>query len=373
MKEIIQPSRRIFLQNLSLGLGSMAASGSVLSILNPGVAKAGFQKKKLGYALVGLGSLSKNQLAPALLKGKNCYLSAIVTGTPAKAEEWSKKYNIPKKNIYNYENFDTIRDNKDVDIIYIVLPNSMHHEFVIRAAKAGKHVLCEKPMANSVKECREMIDACKNAGKKLAIGYRLQFEPYNIEMARLGQQKVFGQVEFINAGFGFRIGDPNQWRLKKSLAGGGAMMDVGIYAIQGTRYVTGQEPLSVTAQEVKTDLVKFKEVDETIMWQMKFPEGTVANCTTSYNFGVHDLYAAAEKGTFELGPAYSYDGIKGKTSKGALNFPQIDQFQAEMEDLADCVMNNKDSRVPGEEGLKDLKIIEAIYEAVQSGKEVKIV
>ena len=365
-------SRRKFFRNLSLGMGAVAFSSSALALLGQAQTKTA-PAKKLGVALVGLGSLSKNQIAPALQKTKNCYLAGIVTGTPAKAEEWAAKYNIPKKNIYNYQNFDTIAKNKDIDIIYIVLPNSMHHEFTLRAAKAGKHVLCEKPMANSAKDCEEMIAACKKAGKQLAVAYRLHFEPHNQEMMRLGQQKVFGKVKLVEASFGFKIGDPTQWRLKKDLAGGGALMDVGIYVIQGARYVTGEEPISVTAQEVKTDPVKFKEVDETITWQMKFPSGVITSCLTSYAANTERLFASAENGWMELRPAYGYGGLKGRTSKGEMNFPQVDHFEAEMDDFANCIMTNKQTSVPGEEGLKDLKVIEAIYKSIrEGGTEVKI-
>src|SRR6187551_1846885 len=151
-------SRRKFLQTVGLGLGTTLAATSLPSLAK----KITIQdQKKLGVALVGLGSYAKNQLAVALEKTDNCYLAGIVTGTPAKAEEWSKKYNIPQKNIYNYQTFDQIKDNKDIDIIYVVLPNSMHHEYVLRAAKAGKHVMCEKPISISVKEGEEMVAACK--------------------------------------------------------------------------------------------------------------------------------------------------------------------------------------------------------------------
>src|SRR5690606_23331209 len=122
----------------------------------------------------------------------HCYLAGIVTGTPAKEKQWASRYNIPEKNIYNYENFDSIALNPDIDIVYVVLPIFMHKEFTIRAAQAGKHVICEKPMAMNVRECEEMIAACTKANRLLSIGYRLHFEPYNMEMMRLGQQKVFG-------------------------------------------------------------------------------------------------------------------------------------------------------------------------------------
>src|SRR5688572_16433509 len=181
-------------------------------------------KKKLGFALVGLGSLSENQIAPALFqKTKLCKLTGLVSGHPDKAKKWAEKYGVPEKNIYDYKSFDQIKNNPDIDVVYVVLPNSMHAEFTIRAAKAGKHVLCEKPMAISVKECDDMIAACKAAGRQLAIAYRLHFEPNNLEMMRLSREKVFGPVDVIEAAAGFRIGDPTQWRLDKTLAGGGSL------------------------------------------------------------------------------------------------------------------------------------------------------
>lgn len=366
------PGRRKFLQDLSRGAGTLATSGSVLALLTAAACTTSDAGKKLGFALVGLGSLSKNQIAPALEKTKNCYLAAIVTGTPAKADEWAQQYNIPEKNIYNYQNFDQIKNNPDVDVVYVVLPNSMHAEYTIRAARAGKHVLCEKPMANSAKDCQAMIDACRQAGKQLAIGYRLHFEPHNQEVMRISREKEFGKVMSVENSFGFRSGDPNQWRLKKALAGGGALMDVGIYALNAARYLIGEEPTAVTAQEFKTDPVKFKEVDETIFWQMKFPSGAVASCTTSYNYSTERLFAAYENGWVELRPAYSYGGLQGRTSQGELKFDQVDHFQAEMDNFAECIRTNKPSRVAGEEGLKDLKVIEAIYAAVKSGGEVRV-
>ncbi len=331
--------------------------------------------KKLGWALVGLGSLSTHQLAPAFAKTRHCKLSAIVTGTPAKAEEWKKKHGIPESHVYDYANFDKIADNPDVDVIYIVLPNSMHEEFTIRAAKAGKHVFCEKPMANSAEECRRMIAACKEAGKQLGIGYRCQFEPHHRECMRLAREKVFGDLKFIEAGFGFQIGDPTQWRLRKKLAGGGALMDVGIYALQACRYLSGEEPVEVTAQETKTDPEKFAEVDETISWSMKFPSGVLASAMTTYAFnGANFFTAMCKGGRFGMDPAYSYDGLKAWTSRPdvKVEFPAVDHFAAEMDAFAEAVLSDKPFAPSGEEGLKDLLVIEAIYKSIREGRTVKV-
>jgi predicted dehydrogenase len=359
-------SRRQFLNRV--GMGAAVLSVPYIS----GSSKPLPQQKKLGVALVGLGYYAEYKLATALAETSNCYLAGAVTGTPAKVEKWKAKFNIPDKNFYNYQNFDKIADNKDIDIVYVVLPNGMHHEFVIRAAKAGKHVICEKPLANSVKECQEMIDACKKANVKFSVGYRLHFEPFTQEAMRVGQQKVFGKVKFVESSMGFKIGDPNQWRLKKSLAGGGAMMDVGVYAIQGARYSTGEEPISVTAQEYKTDPVKFKEVDETIFWQMEFPSGAVSNSVTSYASHTERLFISAETGWLELRPAFGYGPLAGKTSQGPLDLPHVNHQAKQLEDFAQCVLDNKESSVSGEEGLRDMKVVEAIYKSIATGKKVKI-
>ena len=202
---------------------------------------------KLGIALAGLGKYSEGQLAPALKETQHCYLAGIVTGSPEKAEKWKKAHNISDANVYNYSNFDEISNNSNIDIIYIVLPNALHEEYVIRAAKTGKHVICEKPMAITVEQCDRMMAACREAGVMLSIGYRLHFEPFNQEMMRLGQQKVFGDVKKLKADHG--MSDTEGWRLDKKLAGGGPLMDVGIYCVQGCRYTLGKEPIAVRAQE----------------------------------------------------------------------------------------------------------------------------
>lgn len=328
---------------------------------------------KLGIALVGLGNYSGGQLAPALQETEHCYLAGIVTGTPSKIDTWKSRYNIPGKNIYNYGNFDSIQNNPDIDIIYVVLPNAMHAEYVIRAAAAGKHVICEKPMAITVEECDKMIAACKKAGKMLSVGYRLHFEPYNLEMARLGTQKIYGDIKKMNAGFGFSIGDPTQWRLKKALAGGGPLEDLGIYCIQGFCYTTGMEPIAVTAQEgPKTNPEKFKEVEQSLTWQFEMPGNIICEGRASYGDGMNFLKAEAGKGIFELTSAFNYTGQKGSTPGGIMNFPKVNQQAKQMDAFASAIKNKQQTIVPGEMGRRDVKYINAIYEAMNTGKRVVI-
>lgn len=368
-------SRRSFIKKLSSGLGGLALTTSSLSLSSCSSGKlnaAPYTGPQLNIALVGLGNYATNRLAPALEETEYCRLAGIVTGTPEKAQKWKEKYDIPESNVYNYENYDEIVTNAEIDAVYIVLPNGMHAEYSIRAAQAGKHVICEKPMANSVAECEQMIAACKEAGKQLAIGYRLHFEPFNMEAMRLGQEEVYGKVKFVEGGFGFRIGDPTQWRLNKELAGGGALMDVGVYVIQAARYVTGEEPISISAQEAKTDPIKFKEVDETITWQMEFPSGVIASCITSYAANTNHLRVSCEQGWFELGPAYNYGPLKGETKDGLMDLPHTNHQALHMDAVSKAILEGEPNTVPGEEGLKDLQVIEAIYESILKGEKVQM-
>jgi len=356
-------SRRSFIRTFSAGIGIVIVNPSLtLGCMNHS------QTKKLGIALVGLGGYSGGQLAPALQETKNCYLAGIVSGTPSKIKDWQERYNIPEANCYDYENFDEIAKNPAIDIVYVVLPPSMHMEYTIRAAKAGKHVICEKPMAMNAAECAEMIAACKAAGRMLSIGYRLHFEPHNMEMMRLGQQKIYGKVRNIDTANGFSYGgDPGAWRLKKAM-GGGPLMDMGIYSIQGSRYTTGEEPALVTAKEINTDNPLFKEVEETLSFELEFPGGTIAKGETSFSRNYSYLRADAETGKFGIEPSYGYGGQAGKTPAGSMNFPQVNQQALQIDDFAQCIIQKKPTRVPGEMGMRDMKVIDTIFRSVRSGK-----
>lgn len=359
--------RRQFLTSTA----ALAAAPLLASLAGGANAQA---SRKLGVALCGLGSLSTGQIAPALQLTRNCRLAGIVTGTPSKAEDWKKKYGIPDKNVYDYKTMHQMADNKDIDIVYVVTPNALHLEHAMAAAAAGKHVFCEKPMEISVERCQQMIDAVKKAGKMLGVGYRCQFEPNHLECVRLAKEKVLGDVKIIDANFGFAMGDPTQWRLKRDLAGGGSLMDVGIYCLQTARMLTGEEPVWINAAEVKTDAVKFKEVDETVMWQMKFPSGVVSNSVSTYAAnGLAGFRAATTRGWFELEPAYFYGGNKGRRSDGPeINIPVANQFAIELEDFADAILNKRATKVPGEMGLQDVKYLMAIYESIKKGRPVTI-
>ena len=332
------------------------------------------ESRKLGIALCGLGGLSTGQIAPALQKTQYCKLAGIVTGSPEKGSAWQQKYNLPKNSVYSYDTMARMADNKDIDVVYVVTPNALHLEHTVAAARAGKHVYCEKPLEISVARCQEMIDACNKAGVMLGTAYRCRFEPHNLECMRIAREKELGAVGIIEAGFGIRVKNPDEWRVKHALSGGGALMDVGIYCLQATRYLTGEEPILVSATETKTDMVRFKEVDESVAWTAKFPGGAIAYCTASFKIGgIQNFRATTEQGWFELDPAYFYGGIKGARSDGKpLSFPQVDQFATEMDDFARCILEKRPTIVPGEEGMRDVQILMAIYESIRTGKAVKV-
>ncbi|OZI07667.1 glucose-fructose oxidoreductase [Siphonobacter sp. BAB-5385] len=362
----MQIERRQFLTTVSLAGAATLFSG------NPLLAATAPKKDKLGIALVGLGYYSTDLLAPALQMTEKCYLAGIVTGTPAKAQQWKAKYNLADKNIYNYQNFDQIANNPDIDIVYIVLPPSMHREYVVRAAKAGKHVFCEKPMAPSVADCEAMIKACADNKVKLAIGYRCQHDPNIQAVMKMAKEQKFGKVKMINSAAGYFDARTDHWKQKKAL-GGGVMGDMGVYALQGARLATGEEPISVIAQASTTRPDIYKEVEETMMFMLDFPSGARAACQTSFGINMNYLQVNYEKGWLKLEPQSGYLGNKGSMSDGTkIDFPIKNQQAKQLDEDCLAILNNTALIAPGEEGLRDIRVVEAIYKSVASGKSVKI-
>ncbi len=333
---------------------------------------------KLGFAVVGIGSLAMNQILPAFAKAKHCRVVALVSGHPEKAKQQAAKYGIDGKNIYNYENFDSIKENPEIDVVYIVLPNGMHAEYTIRAAKAGKHVLCEKPMANTVEECQAMIDACAGAKRKLQIAYRMRYEPMTLKAISLAQApESFGTIKQITAQCGFTIGDPTQWRCNKKLAGGGSLRDIGIYALSAVRYLSGQEPTEVVAVSYTTpNDPRFKEVEETISFEMRFESGLVASVLSTYGFGCNRFNVYGTRGQLESTPFQAYTGnhlyqVRGR-EREEVAYTAVDHFATEMDAFCQCIVKDKAVLASGEEGLRDMKIMMAAYASAESGKAVKV-
>lgn len=363
-------SRRNVLGGIGLGLATAAA---------PAIARgATAPRRKLGYAIVGLGSYATRQIMPQFANCEHARLVALVSGTPEKLERYGAQYGIPRSHWYNYANYDSIRDNPDIDIVYVVLPNAMHAEYAIRASQAGKHVMCEKPMAISSAECEAMIAAARKAGRKLMIGYRCHFEQYNLHAIELGQGGAVGPMRLITAEHGF-YARPDQWRLDRALSGGGSLMDIGIYSLNAARYLTGEEPVEVVAME-STDRSdpRFRTVEDRLDFSLRFPSGVMANCVSSYSTNHNAYRIHGTEGWVGMEPATPYTGHQmwmrkdGETRPIVLPAPAKNQFAGQLDHLPEVIFAGTEPRVSGEEGLRDMRIMEAIYRSAREGTAIKL-
>ena len=338
--------------------------------------------RRVGFAIVGLGRLALENILPAFAQCKHARPVALVSGDPEKLQTVAAQYGIAPSACYDYAGFDRIRDDAAIEAVYIVLPNALHHDAVVRAARAGKHVLCEKPMATSPAEARSMVEACAKAGKRLMIAYRCQYEINNRELSKRARAGEFGQIQLIDAINTQNQGDPAQWRHKKALAGGGSLPDVGLYCLNTTRALLGEEPTEVQATIYSPPGdPRFAEVESTVSFTLRFPSGAVANCASSYSAHEHrNLRVIGTKAVGEIENAFGYEGQKlhisrreGKAeSDSALSFGQKNQFSLEIDHMAECVRSGARPRTPGEEGLQDQVIMAAIYESARTGRPVKL-
>lgn len=371
-------TRRGFISKVGGGVLAASIPGALLKPAQAQLKVPDAPGKKLGWAVVGLGSLSINQILPAFATCEKSKVVALVSGHPDKAGKLALRYGVDAKNIYNYQNYDSIKSNPEVDVIYIVLPNGMHAEYTVRGLQAGKHVLCEKPMANTPAECQQMIDAGRKADRKLMIAYRCRYEPYNREAIRIARSGELGPTQMILADTGFRMSDPTVWRLNKQMAGGGSMMDIGIYALNASRYLTGEEPKEVNAMIYSTPGdPRFKEVEEHVTFQLRFPSGILANCSSSYGYFHQSHYRVmGTEARLGMDPATWYSGLRLWTERDNVieerDLPSVDHFAAEMDHMSDCAMRNQQPLTPGEEGLRDLTIIQAVYESARGQKTVTL-
>jgi len=360
-------TRRKFLGQVAAGTVGVALAGKVFASVS--VPK---KKDRLGVALVGLGYYSTDILAPALQLTTKCYLAGVVSGTPGKIATWQKRYAISDANVYSYENFDTIANNPAIDVVYIVLPPSMHAEYAIRAAKAGKQVWCEKPMAPSVRDCEAMIKACQDNKVKLAIGYRMHHEPNTQRIMKFCQEQKYGKPVKAAAEAGYFDSRTNHWKQKKAM-GGGVMGDMGVYPLNALRYGTGLEPIAVTAKASTTRPEIYTEVEETMHFELEFPGGVTGVGEASFGKRMNKLHVAWEKGWYELAPFQSYSGVQGTTSDGLVLNAKIPNQQAkQMDDDAAAIIDDIPLLAPGEEGLKDTLVVEAIYRSAAAGQKVKV-
>ena len=354
-------------------VGRFAAGAAALTILTRGRAQPA--PRKLGIALAGLGGYATGQLAPALRLTQHVELRGVITGSPDKGRKWAQDFGFPEGNIYSYDKMSRLADNKDIDIVYVVTPNALHAAHASAAAWAGKHVICEKPMAISVSECNAMLAACRANRVKLSIGYRVHFDPFHRELKRLAREKTFGALVRMSGANGFRMGR-KIWRADKALAGGGPLMDMGVYCVNEACLAMGEAaPVAVTAREhPKTRPEIFSDVEEGLDWTMEFAGGARGEFMTSYGQNVGHFRAEGERGWVELNPAFPYGGIRMTTSAGPVAIEGVRSQQAlQMDDFALCVREGRESPVSGEMGRRDMVILEAIYaSAAQGGKRIEV-
>ena len=340
--------------------------------------------QRVGFAIVGLGRLAIEEILPAFGSSMKARPVALVSGSPDKMKLVAQQYGIAPAACYSYEAFDRIRDNPEIKAVYIVLPNAMHREFCERAARAGKHVLTEKPMSIGSADGQAMVDACAAAGVKLMVAYRIQYEPYNRRVMRFVRDRTFGGTLAYHGINTQTVASDGalQWRHKKAMAGGGSMYDIGLYCLNTARFMTGEEPEEVFATIYsRPDDPRFAEVEETVSFMLRFPSGTIANCFTSYG-GRDDKHQRLnlETGVIDVPNAYQYVGQRmtvssrqqDMTSENELVLPHKNQFALELDHMAECVMTGRRPYTPGEEGVQDHRLMEAIYESARAGQPVKL-
>jgi predicted dehydrogenase len=350
-------------------LGALGLAASVL----PGVAQNG--QRKVGYCVIGLGRIADHFIR-GVNQGSTSQITGLVSGHRDKAERIAAQYGVPASSIYSYEDMDRMKDNKAIDAVYVALPNSMHAEYTIRSARAGKHVLCEKPMCVSVSEAEAMIAACKAANVKLMIAYRLHYEPITLKTIQMIRDGALGSVQAIDSANGFNIAH-GEWRTTKALAGGGPLMDVGVYSLNAARYLTGEEPVAFTAVVSTIDHDgRFDTVEENTAWTMRFPSGALASCSTTYGGSMPGYYKVfGSKGWLEVG-SFGYEGLRlqanyspGGKGTAAVKVDEINhepdpkQFERQADHFTECILQNKTPRTPGEEGLRDMQYMREIYRA----------
>ena len=331
-------------------------------------------KNRIRYAVVGLGHIAQVAVLPAFKTARNSELLALVSGDAAKLRSLGKQYKLD--HLYSYDDYSRALSN--VDAVYIALPNHLHREYAVRAAAAGVHVLCEKPMAPTTEECHPMINAAHQNHTKIMIAYRLHFEAGNLEAMKLSNNRIIGEPRFFNSEFAQQVDDSNTRVEEPSHRGGGPLYDMGIYCINAARYLFRAEPIEVTALAESNRERRFANVEEMVSVAMRFPEERLGVFTCS--FGASDVSrytVVGTKGSLRADPAYEYaDGIRleitvGKKTK-VRTFPKRDQFAAELMYFSDCILRNKDPEPSGFEGLADVRIVEAIYESIRTRRTVPV-
>ncbi|HEY1165873.1 MAG TPA: Gfo/Idh/MocA family oxidoreductase [Chitinophaga sp.] len=330
-------------------------------------------QQRLGIAILGLGTFSKERIIPAVHQSSYCGLAAVICGDDHDKKQVAARHNINEAQVFYYDEMEAICRDDSIGLVYIAVPNALHRKYALKVAAAGKHILCEMPLAPSVKECGEIVAATRKYKVRLYNSYHLQFSPCHQEMKRLGTTGVMGKVKQIKAGYSNRLNvDNGDWKLKKEMTGGGSLLDLGICLVQACRHITGEEPVyvKVHAEDKRPDV--FSEVEDTVHWEMGFPSGAVADCTCSYSDEQNFIEVTAEQGTFSLNPAFGAKEIRGKVNKDEMKFPEVMPEEELLDHVAYSIIYNEPSPVNGAEGLKDMRVIAAIYRSIDSGKEERL-
>lgn len=366
-------TRRSFLRALMAGAALTAGAACARRERGRGTPAARAQSRRtLGVALLGLGEYSTTQLAPALRRTRHCALRGIVTGTPAKIPRWQQQYAIADRNVYDYGSLPRIADDRDVDVVYVVVPTALHAKYAIMAAEAGKHVWCEKPMAMDVGECQRIIDACRKNRVSLSIGYRMQHEPNTRTVMRFARERPYGPIAQVRAVAGSEDDAEPGWRMQRSM-GGGALYDLGVYSINAIRYASGEEPVRVLRARQWSERPEFSEVDEASEFELELPSGARGYGKASRADPENVLQVTSQRGWYRLAPMQAYRGVQGETSDGEKLDAEIENQQArQMDDDALAILEGRAPLVPGEEGLRDIRILTAIIQAAERDAPVAL-
>lgn len=357
----------------SLTLGVSALAGSTLGLKgNPRENKA---PEPVKIAILGLGNYAEEWIAPAIEQSDYAELTGIITGSPDKIPKWQEKYGIKDRNVYSYQTMGELANNDEIEVVYVITPTGTHADFTIRALEAGKHVICEKPMASTVEECDQMIEAAKDRNLMLQIGYRLYWDPFHVALITAMREREFGDWETMETGFGFRMTDfsaPRRaWRITKDLSVGGALCDVGVYAVQGAFYGGQVHPVRVTAKSWTDRKEIFTEVPEHWEWELEYADGRKSQHSSSYGKGGNYLRLQTPKGKLEIDPAYGYKGQKGSLPTGPMVFDDVYQQRLQIDDQALAIRNRRANITPGEMGRRDMRVIRHVMKAAETGETVE--
>lgn len=334
--------------------------------------------KRIGYAVVGLGSIAETAVLPAFRNSKTSKLVALVSHDRSRAQKLGAKFGV--KNCYAYANYDECLSQPDVDAVFVASVNGAHAEQTIRAAEAGKHVLCEKPMANSVEDCRRMVEACRANRVRLMIAYRKYFEPGSVALKKLVSSGKLGRLRHIFSTYTEHVdpGKAKTWQLNRKLAGGGSLMDIGIYCVNTMRWLAGSDPIEATAQRWTDDPKRFSDVEDSIAFRLTHPNGLVCQGLSSYSsMAASFVQVHGDRGWAALNPAFAFEEerrlfgkIQGRWFEQ--KFKVIDEFVLELNAFTKSIHQGRDPEPDGMEGMRDIATIEAIYRSVQENRTVPI-